>query len=382
MKKRQIAYISGTRADFGLMSPVLSAIKKSPSLDLQLYATGIHLMKEFGLSLSLVEKQFPDVKILNSVFSSDERSGTVLFASDYLNRLLAAFKVRRPDICLVLGDRIEMLCSALACLYLGIPVAHVHGGEKTFTVDELARHAITKLSHIHFAATAQSADRIAKLGEETWRIHTVGAPALDVILNQRLPSCQQLFKKLNLDSKQKIILVVQHPVSEQVNFASIQMEETLKAVTIFNLPVIISYPHADAGGKSMIQVINKYRQNPLVHIFPTIAYQDFLALEREAAVLVGNSSAGMIESSSFHLPVVNIGTRQTGRQRGENVIDAPHEQNQIVKAINFALNDRKFLLRVRTSKSPWGDGHTSEKIVKILSEVNLNNVLMQKQITY
>ena len=382
MKKRKVAYISGTRADFGVMSPVLSAINKSPDLDLQLYCTGIHLMKEFGLSFSLVKKQFPKVKILKAVFSSDDRFGIASFSSDYLNKLLVAFKTNRPDICLVLGDRIEMLCSALACLYLGIPVAHVHGGEKTLTVDEIARHAITKLSHIHFAATVESAERIKKLGEEPWRIHKVGAPSLDVILNEQLPNRKQLFKKLNLDLNKKIILVVQHPLSEQIALAPIQMEETLKAVTTFNLPVIISYPHADAGGKSMIRVINKYRNNPLVHIFPTIAYQDFLALEREAVVLVGNSSAGMIESSSFQLPVVNIGIRQQGRQRGENVIDAPHEQIQIIKAVNLALKDPKFLSKVKGSKNPWGDGNTSEKIVRILSEINLDNTLMQKQITY
>lgn len=382
MKKRKIAYISGTRADFGLMSPVLSAIDKNPGLELQLYLTGIHLMKDFGKTSSIVKKNFPKVKTLNAVFSSDDRYGTTSFSFEYLEKLLFAFKANQPDLCLILGDRIEMLCTALACLYLGIPVAHIHGGEKTLTVDEVARHAITKLSHIHFAATKQSAERIKKLGEEDWRIHTVGAPALDVILNEKLLSRQQLFKKFKIDPKQKIILVVQHPVSEEINLAALQMEETLKAVKTFNLSIIISYPNADAGGKSMIKIIEKYKSTPLIHAYPEIDFRDFLALEREAAVLVGNSSAGMIESSSFKLPVVNIGSRQKGRQRGGNVLDVDSDQNQIIQAIEKSLNDQEYISKVKKSYNPWGDGHTSQKIIKVLTTLRLDNKLMQKQITY
>src|SRR3989344_4724139 len=190
--RKRIAYISGTRADFGLMTPILKAINKSDKLNLQVYTTGIHLMDKFGNTVSQVEKEFPNTKKIESTFDSDDRSRIANFTGDFMTKLVKALAADRPDFVLTLGDRPEMLCTAIACLYLGIPTGQIHGGEKTSTVDELARHAITKLSHIHFPATKESAERIRKMGEEDWRIHIVGAPALDVILNEKLPTRKEL----------------------------------------------------------------------------------------------------------------------------------------------------------------------------------------------
>lgn len=380
--KRKIAYITGTRADFGLMTSVLRAIEKSDKLALQLYVTGMHLMSDFGNTIDHVKKQFSNLKIIPATFTSDDRFGMARFTGEYLQQLVEVLSIDKPDFVLVLGDRVEMLCTALACVYLGIPSAQLHGGERTATVDEIARHAITKLVSLHFVATSESAKRVKMLGEEEWRIRIVGAPALDVILNERLSSREDLFQKLSIDLKEKVILVAQHPVSEQVKEASEQMEETLDAVESFNLQVVVVYPNADAGGREMIKVIERKRNNPKFHIFPSLEYRDFLVLEKEVSVMVGNSSAGMIESSFFHTPVVNIGIRQKGRQRSGNVIDVDHNRRMIIVAIEKSLNDQVYLAKLQKFKTFWGDGHTSDKVVKILSEINFNDKLLSKRLIY
>lgn len=382
MKQRKIAYISGTRADFGLMSPVLSAIEKHPNLKLQLYATGVHLMPEFGNTIEHIRAKFPDVKQVKTTFNSDNRLGMAQFAGDYLQKVVPVFQKNRPDLILVLGDRVEMLCTALAAVYLGIPLAHIHGGEKTSTVDEISRHSITKLSSLHFTASKDAAKRIRRLGEDPWRIYVVGAPALDVILKEKLPTRKELFTKLGIDPNKQVIIVTQHPVSEQTDQAYQQMETTLEAVKTFSLPTVITYPHPDTGGRKMILAIEKEAKNPLFHIFPSLEFTDWLALEREAAVWVGNSSAGIIESASFKTPVVNIGERQKGRPQNGNVLNVSYNKDEIEKAIKKSLFDKNYLAKLKKIKNIWGNGKASSKIVKVLSKIDINDKLLNKQITY
>ncbi len=380
--KKKIAYVTGTRADFGLMTPILSAINKSKYLDLKLYATGIHLMPEFGYTYNQVKKIFPRVVPIKVIFENDEGPAMAKFVGQFINKLVDAFKKDRPDFVLTLGDRPEMLGVAVACLYLGIPTGQIHGGDKTCTVDEASRHAIAKLSSLHFPATKESANRIARMGEESWRINMVGAPALDVILKEKLPNKKTLFKNLGLNLRKPIILLTLHPVSEDYKNSGKQMAEVLAAVKSFNLPVIIIYPHADAGGRRIIAEINKVRKNDNFHIFPSLPYKDFLALSREAGVWAGNSSAAMIESPSFKIPVVNIGNRQAGRQMTGNIINVGYKREQIRQAIKKSLEDKNYLKRLKKIKNPWGDGKTAPRIVKILENLSINEKLLNKQIIY
>ncbi len=364
------------------MTPVLKAIKRSPKLELQVYITGIHLMPDFGLTVKEVRKLFPGAKIIKAVFKTDDRLGMAEFTGIFLPKVIGAFKKDRPDFVLILGDRPEMLCVAAACLYLGIPVGHIHGGDKTFTVDEVARHAITKLSHLHFPATKEAAKRIEKMGEEDWRIHVVGAPAIDTILSAELPDRKSLFKKLNINPKQKFILVTQHPVTEEWQEAGEQMKETLAAVKTFDLPVVVVYPNADTGGRKIIEVLNKEKNNPLFRIFPNLPFKEFLALEREAAVWIGNSSAIMLESASFKTPAVHVGTRQLGREHSANVIKVGYNRREIEAAIKKSLLDKKYLESLKKVMNPWGDGKTSKRIVKIMENLKLNKKLLVKQLNY
>ena len=379
---KKIAYISGNRADFGLMTPILQAIQKSKKLELRLYTTGTHFMPEFGGTINIVKKLFPNVKEIPVAFESDDRKGMAKFAAQFLGKLIPVLVKDKPDIVFAPCDRVEMLTAAMAALYLGIPVAHIHGGEKTSTVDELARHAITKIAHIHFAATKESAERIKKMGEDKWRIHIVGAPVLDVILNEKLPSRKEVENYLNLKPGGKFILLTQHPVSEEWRESGKQIKETLAALKKFKFPIVATYPHADAGGLKIIKVLEKEKTNPLFRIFPNVPYKMFLALQREAAVWVGNSSGAIVESSSFKTPVVNIGIRQLGRQHGDNVINVGYNSREIAVAIEKSLHNNKYLKKLSAIKNPYGDGRTTKRVIRVLEQLKLNVALLKKQITY
>ncbi len=380
--KKTIAYITGTRADFGLMTPVLQAIERSKQLRLKLVATGIHLMPLFGETIHEVRKEFPTVSTIPALFDSDEPASMARFSAECLFGLVPWLLKERPDMMLLLGDRPEMLAAAVACLYVGIPVAHIHAGDKTGTVDEVARHAITKLAHLHFCATTEAAKRVARLGEEAWRIHVVGAPALDVIKNETLPSRVELCGQLGLDVEKPIVLVTQHPVSEEVSNAGLQMRQTLQAVSSLGLPAVIIFPHADAGGRQMITEIERYRTRPLFYIFPSLPFKQFLALAREAAVWVGNSSGAVIESASFKTPVVNIGRRQLGRVQGANVVNVPHDTRAIYTAMRRWLEDKRYRKKLFRLTNPWGDGQAAERIVRKLEEISIDERLLWKQIIY
>lgn len=382
MKKiKKIAYVSGTRADFGIMSSILRAINESPRLDLQLYVTGIHLTPGFGTTYREIQKAFPQTGQIKCTFNSDDLSGVARFNGNFITKLVDVFSKNRPDFVLVLGDRPEELCVAITCLYLGIPTGHFRGGEVSSTFDGIARHAITKLCSLHFPATQEAAERIKKMGEENWRIRVVGEASLDVILNQKLPSREEIFKFLNLSPDQKFVLLTQHPVSYELADTTHQIKETVKAVKYFHLPVVVIYPNADAGGKKIITEIKKETNNPAFRIFPSLEYRMFLALEREAAVWVGNSSGALVESSSFGTPVVNIGSRQMGRQRGENVINADYNHKSIITAIKKSLQPA-YRLRLKTLTNPWGDGKTGKRVAKILENLEINNNLLTKRITF
>jgi len=299
--------------------------------------------------------------------------------SDCMREIIQAFIRKRPDMALVLGDRAEMLAVSLACLYLRIPVGHIHGGDITGTIDETTRHTITKLSHIHFAATYNGAKRIRQMGEESWRIHMVGSPSLDGILSKRIISAVEVCKFLHIPCQQKYILLTVHPETDSTIQNQKNICEVLSAVQTFNMPVIIIYPNADPGSMKMIKEIEKYRRNPLFRIYESIPYDLFLAIEKNASVWVGNSSAGIIESASFHKPVVNIGNRQEGRVRTKNVIDVPFQKKAIVEAIKRSLTDHDFLRMIAAVRNPWGDGKSAKRIVKILHGLRLDQTLLTKR---
>jgi len=385
MAKRHIAYITGSRADYGLMKNTLFEIAKHPKLRLSVVATGMHLLPDFGLTLKDIKedgkrKGFEVIEV-NATYKDDERASMSQFVGQFIVGLTKILKDLKPDMLLVVGDRGEMLAGAVAGTYFGICIVHVHGGEVSSTVDEVARHAITKLAHIHLASTKESAERIVKMGEEKKNIHVVGAPGIDDIIKVSIKK-YELEKRLGIKLADSFAIVTQHPVSVEIGEVKKQIKETIEAVLSAGLQAVIIYPNADAGGRAMIEVIEQYRNNPSISIFKSLKRDEFLGLMKYASVMIGNSSSGIIEAPSFKLPMINVGTRQQGRQRASNVIDAENDRKKIVDAIRKALYDKKFRADLKKCENPYGDGKTAQRIAKLLAEIKINNELLQKRITY
>ncbi len=375
---RKILYISGTRADYGLIRSVLRKIDNHPNLSLDIVVTGMHLMAEFGNTIEEIYKDGFHCHVVDVRYEHDTKASMATFIGQFIQKLTPIVSALHPDIILVLGDRGEMLAGAIVGVYLSIPVAHIHGGEVTSTVDDFSRNAITKLAHIHFPATERGRGRIIGMGEDPARIFVVGAPGLDQILEEPLLSKDELAEKYQLDLSKQVILVVQHPVTLEAENAQEQIRETLEAVVSLQCQTVVIYPNADAGGRAMIETINEYTRYPFLKTFSSIQHRDYLSLLKEASVLVGNSSSAIIEAPSFGLPVVNIGTRQMGRERAINVIDADYNRDSIKKCIKKALFDIEFQNKAKKCKNPYGDGNASEKIVDILAKIDINKNILTK----
>jgi len=375
---RKILYISGTRADYGLMRQALFAIRKHPGLKLEIIVCGMHLMPEFGMTVKDIIKDGFKIHRVPVVSRKDNLESMARFAGE-LTKELPAFITRiNPDIILVLGDRAEMLAASVVGAYLGIPVVHIHGGEVSSTVDESSRHAITKLAHLHLPATSMAAKRIIRMGEEPWRVRVVGSPGLDAIKKERISSPAVLYRKYRLNSSLPVVLAIQHPVSVEIKRAARQMKDTLQALEELKCQAIVIYPNADAGGRAMIRVIKQYKNNPLIRAYKNIPRADYLGLMKIAAAMVGNSSSAIIEAPYFKLRAVNIGTRQFGRERAGNIIDANYGKENIKAALKKALRAG----RLKKCVSPYGRTGTAERIAAILATLRINEKLLQKRMSY
>lgn len=375
----KILYVSGTRADYGLMRTTLLAIDNHPKLELEVIVTGMHLMDDFGLSVQNVEKDGFKIHRLNVVHEKDDRRSMPQYISKLMSVLVDKIVEIKPEIILVLGDRAEMLTAAIVGTYLNIPVAHIHGGDISSTADESARHAITKLSQIHFPATEISAERIRKMGERPEQIFVCGAPGLDAIFGEEIDSKESVFKLLDLNIDNKTALVLQHPVTIESEESGVQIRETLSAVKDSGLQAVIIYPNADAGGRSMIKVIDEFKDD--FRIFENLDRYLFLGIMKYCDVMIGNSSSGIIESSSFKIPVINVGTRQINRDRSINVIDVGYDKNEIISAIKKGISS-SFQISLEKCHNIYGDGTAGKRIADKLAEIEINSDLIQKQLVY
>lgn len=370
---RKILYITGTRADYGLMHETLKLLDNDKSIQLEIVATGMHLMEEFGYSINEIKEDNFNLHIINQTFLRDDKQSMSIFIGNLIKDLTELMIKLNPDIILLLGDRGEMLAGAIVASYLQIPIAHIHGGDVSSTVDDSTRHAITKFANIHFPATEKSASRIKQMGENPENIFVVGAPGLDSIIKIK-NNIDENYLKEKYKIKKDFILVLQHPVSLEIEDSVFQISQTLDAVTQTDYQVILIYPNADAGGRSMINKINEYE----IDAYKNIPHDDFIGLLGLASILIGNSSSGIIESSSFKLPVINIGTRQQGREKASNVLDVGYDFHEITDAINF-INSGTFRNRLISCNNPYGEGDTSQKICTILKDIELNDNLLNKK---
>ena len=383
MAVKQICIVTGTRAEYSYLKIIIKKIINSRKLSLSLIVTGMHLLEEYGYTIDLIKKDnIPITKIIpmyNENDSSNSALGKAVGSS--IIKFTEVLIELKPDVLLVLGDRYEPLVAAIAASTLKIPIAHIHGGDVSGTVDESLRHAITKLSHIHFPASPKSAKRIELMGEEKWRINMVGSTTIDNILHEKLLSKQEICKEFELNESERIALCVQHPNVYESEIAGEQMKITLQVLRDLNLQVIIIYPNNDIGSELIIEVIKEFETHPKFRIFKNIQRRIYLSLLRNVDVLIGNSSSGLIESPIFKIPVINIGDRNKGRETAENVIDVIHDYDEIKNAIKKALS-KEFRDLCNIIKNPYGDGKASERIVKILEDLKIEKKILIKKLTY
>jgi GDP/UDP-N,N'-diacetylbacillosamine 2-epimerase (hydrolysing) len=384
---KKIAVVTGTRAEYSYLRPLIEKIEKDSELDLLLYVTGMHLLEEYGNTVEEIKKDFEIKEIIDMKEKKNaELINMPLSISEGIKGFAQVFEKDKPEMVVVFGDRIEPFATAIAAISMNIPIAHIHGGDKASAdLDNNLRYALTKLSHLHFPATEKSKKRILNLGEEPWRVFNVGSLTLDVILNQELISKEELIKKYSLQDK-KILLILNHPTLTEYESSKAQMKSLLKSAMSVaeekNMQIIIIYPNAYPGGFKIIEEIQKNLNKENLFSFENLPSLDYLSLLKSSSVFVGNSSSGIIEAPSLGTPYVCIGKRQRGRERAKNVIEVNYDGEEISNAIKKALEDKEFLEKVKKCESPYGSGKTSESIIKVLKEIKLDKRLIEKEITY
>jgi UDP-hydrolysing UDP-N-acetyl-D-glucosamine 2-epimerase len=377
---RTIGVVTTARSDYGIYRPILRKILGDRKLRLMLFVSGMHLSSHFGMTVREIERDgFPIGERVPILLDSDSPEGMSKALGEAVAGFAQAFSTSRPDILLVLGDRFEMFAAAVAAVPLNIPIGHIHGGESTYgAIDDSFRHAITKMSHLHFPSTKTYADRLIRMGEEPWRVTMSGAPALDELRELPPPDPAVFEKKCGAKLLQKPLLVTFHPVTREMNQRKEQVDELLSALSTVNMPVIVTQPNADSGGRFIqgrfIEFVSQHKNAWYVENFGTPTYWDAMRL---CAAVVGNSSSGIIEAASFGIPAVNIGTRQDGRVRAGNVIDVTCKRGHIADAVLRAVSS-EFCVSLKGMVNPYGDGHASERIVTKLKSVEIGDMLLRK----
>ena len=378
----KITCVTGTRADYPRVKSVLYEIQKHKNFELSLIVTGSHLLEEYGYSAQeIIDDGFKiDKKV--PMFTGDYNSlvGMAKAAAKCTQGVAEALQELKPDLVLLTVDRVETMAAAVAVSLMNFPIAHIQGGEVTGTIDESIRHAVTKLSHIHFPATKDAAERIIRMGEDPEKVFWVGCPYIDIIDSIQKKTKSELSKKYDFSEEKPLIIFTQHSVTTEYGFSKDQIQITLNALNFFSdCQVLVFSSNTDAGGREIIAAVKKEKN--FIHIANMLS-SDFLGLMACADVMVGNSSAAIREAPSFHLPAINIGTRQQGRLRAANVIDVDHNESEITRAIKRALYDQGFIDSVNESTNPYGDGKSAKRIVDILDKIPINKSLVQKILAY
>jgi GDP/UDP-N,N'-diacetylbacillosamine 2-epimerase (hydrolysing) len=378
---RHIAIVTEARSSFSYFRPIVRLIDDDPELRYSLIVVSQHLLPTFGYSVEEIERE--GIEISDRLYSilDGYTPATMAKSTGVLMMSLTDSFVRlRPDWVLVLGDRGESLAASYVAATMNIPVAHVQAGERSGNIDGMTRHAITRFANLHFASGPEAAERLARMGEEEFRIHTVGAPQLDELLHGELAAPEEVAAHFDLDLDEPVLLVLQHPVTEEFGAGAAQMRETLEAVAELGHQTVLIFPNSDAGSEELRHVIELYHR-PFMRVERNLPHRLYGGLMRVASAMVGNSSSGIIEAPAMRLPAVNVGDRQRERARAANVIDVPHERAAIVQALRRAISP-EFRTQMNGDSPYLGDGRVSQRIVEILRSTPIDERLLTKQIVY
>ena len=377
--KRRIGVVTTSRADYSHLYWPLRELATHPEIELGVFALGPHLSPQFGSTVAEIDRDgFPVQARIECLLSSDTDTGMAKTIGVAILGLADALTAWRPDLLLLIADRYEMLAPAATAVALRIPIAHIEGGEVSQgAIDDQVRNALTKLAHVHFTSTDMARLRVIAMGEEPWRVHRAGAPSLDHLRRSKLLDRGELETELDLELMSPTIVAAWHPVT-------ILRDTNAEADAFFAVleqakgQIIFVYPNADAGGLALIA---RARALEATHaqtlVFVNLSQVTYWSLLRQADVLIGNSSSGIMEAASFGLPVVNVGIRQQGRERARNIIDAPADQVAICAALERALQP-EFRKSLAGMTNPYGDGSAAETIASLLATVPLDRLLIKQ----
>lgn len=384
MKRRKICVVTTSRADFGLLRGLLQAIKADSVLQLQVIASGMHLARAFGHTVREIESEgFKVDRKIDMRLKGDTELANLKSIGIGLSGFADAFSELKPAWVVLLGDRFELMAAAISALMLRIPIAHIHGGERSEgAIDESIRHAITKMASLHFAATKPYRRRIIQMGESPKRVFNFGAPGLDRLYGSPLLTRPQLEKEIGFGLQQPVAIVTYHPATLDSASLDRQIRDLVAAIKASGLKAIFTMANADAQGARINALLGTLcAQIPArFKWIPHLGHRRYLSCLRHCAVMIGNSSSGLTEAPSFRLPVVNIGDRQRGRIRGANVIDVPCSRAAILRGIKKACSPR-FRASLRGTRNPYDrfrDGRASERIKNVLKHVTLFDDLLKK----
>ncbi|ONI46545.1 UDP-N-acetyl-D-glucosamine 2-epimerase, UDP-hydrolysing [Epulopiscium sp. SCG-B10WGA-EpuloA2] len=380
---KKVMVVTATRAEYGLLKNILKGIDNSQKLELQLIVTGTHLDKKYGLTVKEIEQDglFITKKIYMNV-NSDKKSAIVQSMTKLMNDLANVMEKLKPDLLLILGDRYEMLACASVATIMSVPIAHIAGGEVSYGAnDEQIRHAITKMSHIHFPEADIYANNIISMGEESFRVNQVGALGIENIILTKLLSQQELKNELDVLVDENTFLITYHPTT-LLNTLKYEMNELLAALKCFDNKMIITYPNADNGGNYIIECLKEFQlTHNNIFLFSSLGVKKYLSVMKYVGVVIGNSSSALIEAPIFKKPVVNIGKRQEGRLMASNIINCSNERNNIIQAINRATS-QQFKNDVVKTASLYGVGNTSNQIINILENLVIDEKFFVKKLIF
>jgi len=382
-RPRKICIVVNSRANYGRIKTVMSAVRDHADLELQLIIGASALLYRFGNVQELIrEDGFEPIATVHSIVEGETPTTMAKSTGMAIMELATQFENIKPDIVLTVADRFETIATAIAASYMNIPLAHTQGGEVTGSIDESVRHAVTKLAHLHFPATDLSARNLVRMGEDAASVHMTGCPAMDVVAGIDLALPKDIFSRYrgvgaDLDTDQPYLVVLQHPVTTEYGQGFDQINETLRAIERLGMQAAWLWPNVDAGSDDVSKGLRVYRENhdpDWLHFYRNFGTEDYARLIANAACQVGNSSAALREGAFLGSPTVNIGTRQQGRERGPNVIDVDYEADAIEAAIREQLAHGPY------GPSPmFGDGKAGKRIADILASCEIT---VQKRLAY
>jgi UDP-hydrolysing UDP-N-acetyl-D-glucosamine 2-epimerase len=383
---RKVCVVVGSRANYSSIKSVMRAVREHPDLTLQLVVGASALLDRFGSVVDVIEADGFEANAKVTMIVEGETPGTMAKSTGLgLLELPTLLELFKPNVVISVGDRFETMATAIAAAYMNIPVAHTMGGEISGTIDESVRHAVTKLSHVHFPANRQAADRIIRMGEDPSTVHVVGCPRIDLVAeivdqDGALGATDWLEREgagAHIELDKPFLLVTQHPVTTEYGQGEAQINETLAALQELRMPTIMLWPNADAGSEDTARGMRKFREKvrpEYIRFYKNFPIETWVRLMLASACVVGNSSAPIREGAYIGVPAVNIGTRQRGRDRGGNVVDVGYDREAIVAAVRAQVAHGRY-----ASDHLYGDGQAGGRIASVLAEAPLT---VQKRLSY